>query len=386
MKKRKWGFFPFDATSYKAAQTYLDKKAAQGWVLDKIVLGYFARFVPAEGRIHAVDFDTMSAFDGGPDEDYLNLCADAGWELVKAHRRMLLFRSLPGVAPTPLNTDEGMEAERFWKKCVRRNLLWLVVVWLFYWTLLFLAFRISTSALTKDLFCTNTMLVALPLILLVTVYTIWEIISLFTVFINYRLRRQMISRRDAWAKGIMGFAMVLLLVFYYALRIAEPLGLGETVDVAWTDFGEEYTATVEQCRSYPVVTAPDLGLEPSDNSRYLDGRQTLLTHWLDYSEITSGSGDTRHILTTERYDCAGEGFAEWFFDQRRKETANGSGFLWGKLAWESVGSEYGFDEVCFARQNSYLLARDGNIVVLVGASDVDLTGHMDTIRERLELD
>ena len=30
MSSRKWGFFPFDAMDYKAAQAYLDKKADDG--------------------------------------------------------------------------------------------------------------------------------------------------------------------------------------------------------------------------------------------------------------------------------------------------------------------------------------------------------------------
>ena len=36
MSNHKWGFFPFDAMDYKAAQAYLDKKAAQGWVMEHL--------------------------------------------------------------------------------------------------------------------------------------------------------------------------------------------------------------------------------------------------------------------------------------------------------------------------------------------------------------
>ncbi len=386
MKKRKWGFFPFDVTGYKAAQTYLDKKAAKGWVLDKLFWGGLARFVPAEGRIHAVDFDTMSAFDGGPDEEYLQLCADAGWELVKSKHQLLVFRSLPGVTPTPLQTDESMEAERFWKKCLRRNLIWAVIqlVWLYGMVLLNTQLSRSAASPSKEFFCSNAGTAAMLLFALAVVYMIWEVAGYLVAWLRLRTQRKMPQQKGVWVKGILSRVLIALLVLYYVLNFAEIGGLGKTVDVAWTNFGEEYTATVELCQSYPVIIAPDLGLESSKDSRYLDGRKTLWVDWLDYSEITPGA--THHILTTERYKCVNEKLAKWFFDQRRKETANGSGFLWGKLAWKETSGEYGFDEICFAREGSYLLARDGDIVVLVGASELDLNEHMDTIRERLELD
>ncbi len=388
MKKRKWGFFPYDMTAYKAAQAYLDKKAAKGWVLDKLVLGSFARFVPAEGRVHAVDFDPLSAFDGGPDEDYLNLCADAGWELVKNKQRMLLFRSLPGVTPTPLQTDEGMEAERFWKKCIRRNLIWTVIllIWLYGMLLLSTEMSLVTTSPSKEFFCANAGTAAMLLFALAAVYMIWEVASYLVTWLRLRTQRRMPQQKGAWVRGILSRVLVALLVFYYILDFAEIGGLGKTVDVAWTNFGDEYTATVELCASYPVICAGDLGLEPSSSSRYLDGHRTLWVDWLDYSEITPGEEGAHHILTTERYQCISEPMAEWFFDQRREETANGSGFLWGKLEWESVGSKYGFDEICFAREDSYLLARDGSVVILVGASGLDLTDYMSTIRARLELE
>ena len=122
-RKTRWGFFPFNAMDYKAAQAYLDKKSASGWVLDQLSFRWFARFVPAEGRYHGADLNLHGAVDGDKCQDYIQLCQDAGWEFVCDARKMLLFRSQPGRQPAPLQTDEGIEADRFWKKYVRRQML-----------------------------------------------------------------------------------------------------------------------------------------------------------------------------------------------------------------------------------------------------------------------
>ena len=73
-----WGFFPYEAMDYKAAQACLDRRAAAGWVLKKVHLNVLARFEPCEGRSHFVDLDLRRTLDE-TDPDYLQLCADAGW-------------------------------------------------------------------------------------------------------------------------------------------------------------------------------------------------------------------------------------------------------------------------------------------------------------------
>ena len=107
-----WGFFPYEAMDYKAAQACLDRRAAAGWVLKKVHLNVLARFEPCEGRSHFVDLDLRRTLDE-TDPDYLQLCADAGWEKVQSLRGMLLFRSRPGTHPAPIQSDPGMEWERF---------------------------------------------------------------------------------------------------------------------------------------------------------------------------------------------------------------------------------------------------------------------------------
>ena len=388
MSEKKWGFFPFDAMDYKAAQTYLDKKAEQDWVLDKVFLKWFARFVPAEGRRHCVELDLNTELYEDTGDDYLQLCEDAGWEPTANVRRMRIFRSKIGRHPVPLQTDNELEAEKFWKKYVRRNFLTELILLLILAGLFLLLSSFSDPRISfTELLCSNAAVLGGLYLLVAVLLVLRNLYRTAAIYIRFRRTREIVGQKQAaaWAAGLLTFLMKILVIFLYLLYLAEGLFLGRTVDVAWSTYSEEYTATPELCQSYPVITAADLGLEYSQDSRYLDGRRALLAERLDYSEITDGKEGAHHILTTERYECVNEKVAAWIFDARRAETARGSGFLWGKLDWDETTADYGFDRICFARDHSYLLALEGDTVILVGASDMDLTDCMDTLWSRLEL-
>lgn len=384
MSAHKWGFFPFDAMDYKAAQAYLDKKADAGWVLDQLFLKWFARFIPAEGRVHYVDLDLHRALDGGPDPNYLQLCRDAGWELVKRAKGMLLFRSLPGRRPAPIQTDEGIEADRFWKKYVLKNFLWLSIALFIFVPLCVILLSTPGGARISQHLCSNAILLLLSWLVLAAAYLVWSFCFTMDGYIRFRRLGQLPrrGRPGAWQMGVLGFVMSLLIVGWWCLDMAEGFGFGKTLDAAWNI--RENTATPELCQSYPVITAADLGLEYSEDSRYLDGRRSLLADFLDYSEIADGQAGATHILTTERYDCAGETLARWMFAIRREETANGQ-FAWGRLDWSETTADRDFDQVCTARDGAYLLLREGSTVVLVGATGFDLTEpeYLETIRQRV---
>lgn len=386
MSNRKWGFFPFDAMDYKAAQAYLDEKAAQGWIMDKLYLKWFAHFVPAEGRYHCVDLDTPHVFDDDLDWNYVEFCEGAGWELAASIRSMLIFRSKAGQHPAPLQTDSELEAETFWKKYVRRNLLIELISLLVLAGLLVLLLSLPDPRISiTELLCSNAAVLGIPYALFAVASILWTMYRTIAIYVRFRRTREIAGQQriGAWVIGLLHFLAKVLLILWYVLYLSEGLFLGKTVDVAWSSFSEEYTATPELCQSYPVITAADLGLPYSEDSRYLDGRRALLAERLEYSEITH---NPHHILTTERYECVSETVAQRMFDARRAETARGSGFLWGDLEWDEVSYAYDFDRICFARDNSYLLAQEGDTVILVGASEMDLTEHLDTIRQRLELD
>lgn len=387
MKVRKWGFFPFDAMDYKAAQAWLDEKTAQGWVLDKIFLRSFARFVPSEGRYHCVDLEMPRVFDDDPDADYVRFCRDAGWELAAVTRGMLIFRTLPGQFPAPLQTDASMEAERFWKKHVRKNVITVLILFAILLPLLAVLFTLSDGAAFSSLLLLNSTLLLLPAIALTLAYLLWSLLTTAGSYVHFR-RTGHLPRRGrplAWVMGLAGFVIAALVVCWWLFGFAEDLGTGKTVDAALDPFREEISATPELCQSYPVITAADLGLEYSDDSRYLNGRRSLLADALIYDEITDGAQGATHILTTMRYQCASETLARWMFDARLRETACGQDFLWGRLDWGEVTSARGFDQICFDQNGNYLLLRQGNTVALVGATGFDLSQHLDTLRARLSL-
>lgn len=116
--KYAWGLFPYGTIDYKAAQVWLDTKGAQSLRLAGIHLHCLARFTREEAPVsYFVDVD------GGEGEAYLQLCADAGWEHVETVRMMTVFASRPGARPAPVQTDPTLEARRFGRKFVLRNLL-----------------------------------------------------------------------------------------------------------------------------------------------------------------------------------------------------------------------------------------------------------------------
>ena len=389
MSEKKWSFFPFEATDYKAAQAWLDKKAEQGWVLDHIYLRRIARFVPAEGRYHCVELDLNTEWHTETGDDYLQLCEDAGWELVKNNPGLFIFRSKLGQHPVPIQSDETLEAERFWKKLVRKNFLISLTAVLFYAALLVLGFFLGERVFAFSRYlCKNSSILLPFLLLFLTAEVLRELIRAIRAYIAFRrhgtLPQQ--NRLTAWVFGIFTIVACALLIVWWGWDLAEDLGLNETVNVEWSLYSKEETATLELCQSYPVITAADLGLEYSDDCRYLDGQRSILVDFLDYSEITDGEEGAVHILTTERYECVSETLAGWLFASRRDETTHRFGFTWGPLEWGETTSAYGFNRICFARNNAYLLAQDGDTVILVGATGIDLTEHLDTIRQRVGLE
>ena len=375
-------FFPYEAMNYKAAQAWLDRKAAQGWGLARIYLGCIARLQRAEQPSHFVDLDIRSGFDGDTDADYLQLCSDAGWELVQSLWGMLLFRSAPGRTPAPIQTDGQLEWERFWKKY--RPRIWQTLLIALCIGALAFVWTMPSQRNAAASLATNLGLLYLLYFVLAALYVLGQWV--YSRWYFARCRRTSRVEDPGRAATVLdwgGRLQTPLLCMILFLVVAEPLGFGKTVDLEWYSLNETYTATVEACQEWPVVMAVDLDLPSSGYSRRLEGFGSILVDFLEYRELTDGGEpNTHHILTTERYECVSEGLARWVLAHRREETRNGA-FLWGELEWASTPG-LGFDECYTCRDSSYLLFRQGKVVVLTGCSGTDLTTpqSLESIRTR----
>lgn len=118
-KRVPFGFRPMDL---RALQAYLEQEAAEGWELTRVgtrTADFRRTYRP--GLRYSVDlFNSLSAAER---EDYLRLCEEAGWERVEGGGGFDIFKSRPGTAPAPIQTDEALELERFEKRYLIKEIL-----------------------------------------------------------------------------------------------------------------------------------------------------------------------------------------------------------------------------------------------------------------------
>ena len=122
--KRKWTLFTYPTMDIKAAEAMLNRRAEQGWRMEKIWRGLLASFVPAEEPVcYCLDWYDPSREDG---LDYRTLLADAGWRRVGQLSYWNIYEAPAGTAP--IQTDGELEYRRFRKKALRRMFIsWLVL-------------------------------------------------------------------------------------------------------------------------------------------------------------------------------------------------------------------------------------------------------------------
>lgn len=114
--RRRWTLFAYPVMDIKAAEAMLNRRAAEGWRLEKVWLGLLASFVPAEEPVcYCLDWYDPNHEDG---LDYRTLLADAGWRPVGQFSFWNLYEAPAGTAP--IQTDGELEYRRFRKKALRR--------------------------------------------------------------------------------------------------------------------------------------------------------------------------------------------------------------------------------------------------------------------------
>lgn len=175
MKDTRWRLFSYLVIDHKAAQADLNAMAEQGWELEKLwtelPLAKFRRTERTDLRYFVDWADTAK-----PEESaYLQLCKDAGWELVHTQGYRNVYASTPGCAPLPIQTDPELEYQRFRKKVVRRIAMAAVLPqlpWVVYFFWLFCLEGAAPPAVTqmlRSLFLSSNglslFLLTLPLLL-----------------------------------------------------------------------------------------------------------------------------------------------------------------------------------------------------------------------------
>ena len=389
----KLGFFPYQALHYKAAQAYLDKKAAQGLELQKVYLGCLARFETAQAPRHFVDLDLEQTRYDDPDrswKDYFQLCADGGWQYIQTIRGMVLFRALPGQEPPPIQTDEGIEFDRFWQRYHPR--LWrshfptalLVLAWF------------SLSRFTNSYFSSSSLL-ATNAGLYTLFYFGYTLLILLASFVSSRLYLSRCRKTDrieppgkastvvdsfSFLYRLLGiFAALLLLSSFYlpfnGLFPREYLSYHSNPQLGNSD-----PAILDELEAYPILTIQGADLPGgSIYSESVSGGRSLLIQGLRQREDFTVDGK-RYTLVTERYQCAIPSVARLFLSLRLRDARNSGSITWSS-DWGPI-SLPGFDE-CYISYNDghseygYLLFRQGNVVAMVaclkgGSLDpVDLT-------------
>ena len=389
----KLGFFPYYPLHYKAAQAYLDRKAEQGLELQKVYLGCIARFERAEAPHHFVDLDLEQKSYNDPDRpwrDYFQLCADGGWQYIQTIRGMLLFRAMPGRDPTPVQTDEAMEFDRFWQRY--RPKLWkshfptalLVLAWF------------GLSRFTNSYFSSSSLL-ATNAGLYTLFYFGYTLLILLASFVSSRLylsRCRKTDRIEPPGKAstvvdsfsllyrLLGiFAALLLLSSFYlpfnGLFPREYLSYHSDPQLGNSD-----PAILDELEAYPILTIQRSDLPGSSiYSESVSGGGSLLVRCLRQMENFTVD-EKGYTLVTERYQCANPAVARLLLPLRLRDARNSGSITWSS-DWTPT-SLPGFDE-CYISYNNghseygYLLFRQGNVVAMVaclkgGSLDpVDLT-------------
>lgn len=96
-------------------QTYLEKQANNGWMLEKMggFTWKFRRIEPKKIHFAVVYFPKASGFDPGPSEEqqtFQEFCAHSGWKLAAFSGQLQIFYN-EAASPVPIETDPEMELD-----------------------------------------------------------------------------------------------------------------------------------------------------------------------------------------------------------------------------------------------------------------------------------
>ena len=355
------------APDAKALEAALNRRAAAGWALQWLFggLAFFRRTERTdltycvELRPRKKDPDEL----GESDQDYLDLCEDAGWELVDKTATFRIFASKAEANPLPLQTDSALDYEEHWKAALREArgnalgfpLLLAIQLLLrqlfprevFHWWEIFL----STGSMV--------------LLFLLAAALAWEL-GYFAFLGQFRRRCRQAAEAGEdlpiprpWAARLRGLAEGLwlpLLVLAVVLSILPDLGT------------DRINAVTYPGDKYPLVRAEDLGF-PSSGDGYLLWEGTdLLRHGESLTYMRDG------MVRSVYYACRWEWLAEAVADSLVKEEQNDKAMHFHDPITLSSTTELGLAHCWLYDGGDWqsILFRLGNVVVSV-EGPVDFT-------------
>lgn len=122
MKNNKYIFPAFSFYDRTGIEDYLEQKAREGWMLEKVgLLWKFRKIQPKNLHFAMTWFPKASAFDPAPSDQELmfrEFCAHSGWELVASSAQMQIYCN-EQEDPVPIETDPRIELENI-HKCAKK--------------------------------------------------------------------------------------------------------------------------------------------------------------------------------------------------------------------------------------------------------------------------
>ena len=343
-------WFRYTIEDAKAAQAELDQWAEQGWELEEVGL-FTATFRRAEHPrpcwVEPARWKSVRRKDEDARADYLALCDEAGWELISEDGGLFYFRAREGTDPAPIQTDAGVEWEDVWKKTLSSQ-AWSLLYIAAYWAVWAIGRYIWDLPRLWELFLSNGAMLAQLLLLLWLGLTVF--LGLRVVFYRKQCRRAAaegepfpVPRRGA-ARFRGAWPLVCgVLIAATALCILLAADDGRTYDV------DGYTGYTTESRS-------------------------VLGDYFEYRRFSEAEGD----LWVERVDCRVSWLAGLVCEDF--QAAEGDGRRLRQLHFHGVASlqeaELGFDRAWIYSDGEYsgLILRNGNQVVRIEGSQLDLTG------------
>lgn len=353
---KKYTLCLLEAVDYKTAQRWLDDMARKGWELERCNR-IFAAFRRVEDRPVRHFADLAAGWEDR--EDYLQLCADAGWERVSKVNGMDLFRALPGREVTPIQSDKGMEGRRYFRKKLAVEGVLLIVLFLVLAFLVPWLVSLRTDWRMQLLTSTGAQLTGLAVVLF-ALHLLWTLVHSLGLAVRYGRDRE--APRSAlplcrarvalywvsWLLYLLG--QVLFPLFGLLFTQGVSVGMDTPTDAQWS--------VVEEA---PVPTLERLGGENGDTFVLsLHKTQSFLVEGWDYAQCAGADA-----LWCERYTCVSADAARQLVravqDAKAERGQNGYGVL-----TFSPQELPGADESWTARAETFVLLRRGTEVAFVG--------------------